>query len=45
MNEFGEFPAFYIWPKDHVDGEPFPEDFQERLYNVLREFDFEVEAV
>lgn len=45
MNEFGESPAFYIEPADHVEGEPYPEDFYERLYEVLGAAGFYVEPV
>lgn len=43
MDEFGETPQFYIWPIDHEDGTPFPEDFHERLYKVLRDNGFDAE--
>lgn len=36
MNEFGETPVFYIWPQGHEEGEPFPEDFYDRVYSALR---------
>lgn len=35
MNEFGETPAIYVWPADHEPGEPFPEDFYDRLRAAL----------
>lgn len=35
-NEFGEDPAIYVWPSDHVDGEPFPDDFYEKVTKGLR---------
>lgn len=35
MNEFGETPTIYIWPKGHTEGQPFPEDFQERFSAAL----------
>lgn len=43
MDEFGETPTFYIWPVDHEEGNPFPEDFDKRLRETLRAagFDFE----
>jgi len=43
MDEFGETPSIYVWPKDHVEGEPFPDDFWERLYKVLRDNGFDGE--
>ena len=43
MNEFGETPVYYIWPKDHVEGDPFPEDFTERLYAALAAVGLECE--
>lgn len=44
-NQFGEDPAFYIFPTDHVDGEPFPENFYSDLYMVLRANGFDCEPV
>ncbi|WP_181034072.1 hypothetical protein [Arthrobacter sp. GMC3] len=35
MNEFGETPSIYVWPKDHEEGEPYPSDFYERLSRAL----------
>ena len=35
MDEFGESPSIYVWPKDHEDGEPFPEDFWQRVRRGL----------
>lgn len=35
MNEFGETPSIYVWPKNHEEGEPFPEDFRDRLDKAL----------
>lgn len=43
MDEFGETPSYYIWPKDHEEGQPFPEDFRERLHRALTEAGFEYE--
>jgi hypothetical protein len=43
MDEFGETPSYYIWPVDHEDGEPFPEDFSERLYAALSAAGFDAE--
>jgi len=44
-NEFGEDPSIYVWPTDHEDGTPFPEDFYERLSKALRDNGFEWEHV
>jgi len=44
-DEFGEDPSFYIWPTDHEDGTPFPDDFHARLYKVLRAGGFGCEPV
>ena len=35
-NEFGEDPSYYIWPSEHEDGTPFPEDFHQRLTRALK---------
>lgn len=45
MDEFGETPSYYIWPKGHVEGEPFPEDFYQRLWLSLDGNDFAFERV
>jgi hypothetical protein len=45
MDEFGEWPSYYIWPVNHVEGEAYPEDFREKLYNLLRANGYEVERV
>lgn len=44
MDEFGESPSFYIWPIDHVEGEPFPEDFYQRVTQALRDAGFDCET-
>lgn len=43
MDEYGETPTYYIWPKGHEEGEPFPDDFRERLYAALDAAGFEAE--
>lgn len=35
MNEFGETPSIYVWPVGHEEGQPYPEDFNERLSKAL----------
>jgi hypothetical protein len=45
MDEFGETPTIYIWPKDHEEGEPFPEDFWKRLGEALDAAGYEWETV
>ena len=45
MDEFGESPSFYIWPKDHVEGDPFPEDFHERIRRGLASVGLDYERV
>jgi len=35
-NEYGEDPKFYVYPLDHEDGEPFPEDFYKDMTEALR---------
>jgi hypothetical protein len=45
MDEWGETPTYYIWPTDHEDGDPMPEDFQERLFKALNDAGFECERV
>lgn len=45
MNEFGEDPSIYVWPKGHEEGTAFPEDFYSKLAEALRSFDIEWERV
>lgn len=45
MDEFGQSHSIYIWPMDHEDGQPFPEDFFEVLAKVLDANGFEWEHV
>lgn len=35
MDAFDEWHSIYIWPKGHVDGDPFPEDFYYKLQEAL----------
>lgn len=35
MDEFGETATIYVWPTNHEEGEPYPEDFYERLGDAL----------
>ena len=44
-DEFGEDPQFYIWPTDHEDGTPFPDDFYSAVSRALRAAGFECETV
>ncbi len=34
-NEFGEEVSIYVWPTDHEDGTPYPDDFYERISSAL----------
>ena len=45
MDEFGETPTIYIWPKDHEEGQPFPEDFDEKWQKALTDAGIEWERV
>lgn len=45
MDEFGETPRFYIWPKGHVDGNPFPDDFHAKVHEALAAFGLEAEPL
>lgn len=44
-DEWGEDIAFYIWPTDHEDGDPYPDDFYARVNKVLCDGGFECETV
>lgn len=35
MDEFGETLTIYVWPKGHQEGDPYPEDFDDRLTKAL----------
>lgn len=45
MNEFDEEVSIYVWPKGHEDGEPYGDDFYERLWAALDAAGFEGEVV
>jgi len=45
MDEFGETPTIYIWPKEHKDGDPLPDDFWERVDRALATESLEREVV
>lgn len=45
MDEFGETPSIYVWPKDHEEGTPFPDDFHARLSAALAAAGIEWETV
>jgi len=45
MDEFGESPSIYIWPVDHVEGEPFEDDFWERVAEGLKSVYIEWERI
>ena len=44
MNEFGETPSIYVWPKHHNEGDPFPEDFWDLVSEGLRSVGIEWET-
>jgi hypothetical protein len=44
MDEFGEERKFYVWPTDHEDGEPYPDDFYEKVTEALRVAGFDSES-
>lgn len=44
MNEFGETPTVYLWPKGHVEGEPYPDDFWEKVQKGLKSVGIEYET-
>lgn len=45
MDEFGETPSIYVWPKGHEEGEPFPDDFWQRVRYALEVAGIESEPV
>lgn len=45
MDEYGESPSYYIWPKGHVDGDSFGDDFHDRLERALASEGLEWESV
>lgn len=36
MDEFGETPTIFVWPKDHEEGNPYPKDFYEKMSAALK---------
>lgn len=44
MDEFGETPTIYVWPADHEEGTPYPDDFYDRLRKALADAGIEWEA-
>lgn len=45
MNEFGETPTVYLWPKDHQEGTAYPDDFWDRVQAGLASVGIEYETV
>ena len=45
MNEFGETPSIYVWPDGHEEGQPFPEDFWQKVTEGLRSAGIEWETI
>lgn len=45
MNEFGETPSIYVIPAGHEEGQPYPEDFWEKLGKALTDAGIEWESV
>jgi hypothetical protein len=45
MDEFGETPTIYVWPIDHEEGQPLPDDFYQRLRDALTAGGFDYESV
>lgn len=45
MDEFGETPRVYLWPENHEEGQPFPDDFWERVRKGLDSVGIEYETV
>jgi len=45
MDEFGDTPSVYVWPKDHTEGDSFGEDFWERVTRGLDSVGIEWETV
>lgn len=35
MDQYGETDTIYVWPKNHEPGEPYPEDFYDKLRIAL----------
>lgn len=36
MDEFGETPEIFVWPIDHIEGNPIPHDFYTKLGAALK---------
>lgn len=44
-DEFGEEFTIYVWPKNHEDGTPFPNDMWDRINIALTAAGMEWETV
>lgn len=44
MNEFGETPSIYVWPEGHEEGQPFGDDFWQRVQDGLSSVGIEWEV-
>ena len=45
MDEYGESPSIYVWPKGHEEGDAFPADFWRRVTKALESAGIEWEVV
>jgi hypothetical protein len=43
VNEFGEEQSYYIWPEGHEDGQPYGDDFNQRVIDALKAAGLECE--
>lgn len=45
MDEFGETYTIYVWPQGHTEGEPYPDDFRQKLDKALTDAGIAWESV
>jgi len=45
MNEFGETPSVYLWPKGHEEGSAYPREFWDLVERGLKSVGIEWESV
>lgn len=45
MDEFGETPTYYLWPKGHEEGDPILDEWYEKLHKALDAAGIDYESV
>lgn len=45
MDEYGEYPTYYLWPVGHEEGAHIPDEWYEKLHAALDAAGIDYEAV